>query len=401
MMRKTINRWAAIALCIAAGTASAQQGTENGQWRNYGGDLGSSKYSPLDQISKSNVKDLQVAWRWSSPDNPIAGGDRRKTPGAYKATPLMVDGVLYATTSYSIIAALDPTTGKELWTFDPKVHEGRRPTNLGFNTRGLAFWSDGKGDNRILFGTNRAKLYCLNADTGKLIESFGEGGIINMPDQYRRPVDARLLSNVSPPLVINDTVVLGMVIFDGPTIKEMPPGDVHAFDVRTGKKKWTFNNPPLKGQAGYDTWKDGSAEYTGNANVWTIMSADPELGYVYLPFGTPTNDWYGGHRKGKNDFAESIVCVEAETGKYVWHFQHVHHGLWDYDIPAAPALVDITWTAKKSKPWRRLPNRGSSGCWTVPTANPSGPLKNAPFLSPTYPEKSHGPPSHSPPSQHQ
>jgi quinoprotein glucose dehydrogenase len=338
--------------------AETPQGVQDGQWPNYGGDLGSTKYSSADQINKDNVKDLAVAWRWESPDAAIVGDDRRKNPGSYKATPIMVDGTLYAVSGFSIVVALNPETGEEKWRYDPKVHEGGRPTNLGFNTRGLCYWTDGEGDERIIFATNRAKLYSLNAKTGELVASFGDNGILNMPDQYRRKVDARVMSNVAPPLVINDTVVLGMVIFDGPTMKEMPPGDVHAFDVRTGAKKWAFKNPPEEGQLGHDTWKNGSAEYSGNANVWTMMSADPELNLVYLPFGTPTNDWYGGHRLGDNLFAESIVAVNADTGEYVWHFQHVHHGLWDYDIPCAPALTDIEVNGKKIKALAQLTKQG-------------------------------------------
>lgn len=357
-MMKRIALSAAVACAIAAAPVVAQQGMTSGEWHHYGGDLGSTKYSAVDQIDASNVKNLGVAWRWESPDNEIALTNRAKGVGAYKATPIMVGDTLYATTTYSTIVALDPATGKQKWKFDPKVWEEGRPGNLGFNTRGLSYWSDGKGDNRIIFATNRAYMYCLNADTGELIAGFGDGGVVDVVESYRRPTPRRAIFNVSPPLVVGDIIVLGTAMNDGPTTKEMPPGDVHAYDVRTGNDAWTFHNPPVEGEFGYDTWKEGSAEYTGNANVWTMMSADTNLGLVYLPFGTPTNDWYGGHRKGSGLFGESIVAVEAKTGKYKWHFQHVHHGLWDYDLPAAPALLDVTVDGKKIKALAQVTKQG-------------------------------------------
>lgn len=363
---------------LMSASASAQQGMTKGEWHHYGGDLGSTKYSTVDQINAANVKNLDIAWSWESPDNEIALTNRAKGVGGYKATPIMVDGVLYATTTYSTIVALDPTTGEQKWKFDPKVWEGSRPGNLGFNTRGLAYWSDGEGDNRIIFATNRANLYSLDADTGKLSSDFGDNGMIDLTTTYRRTAPRRAIFNVSPPLVVDDIIVMGTAMNDGPTTKEMPPGDVHAFHVRTGEDAWTFHNPPVKGEVGYDTWKDGSAEYTGNANVWTMMSADPELHNVYLPFGTPTNDWYGGHRKGSGLFGESIVCVDSKTGKYKWHFQHVHHGLWDYDLPAAPALIDITVSGKKIKALAQVTKQGFLWVLDRETGEPVWPIEERP-----------------------
>ena len=365
-----------VTVCVmSAFGAGAQQGMTNGDWVHYGGDQASTKYSTVDQITPDNAKNLEVAWRWESPDNPIAAADRRKAVGAYKATPIKIGDTLYTTTSYSIIVALDPATGEEKWSFDPGVHLEGRPGNLGFNTRGLSYWTDGKGDNRIIFATNRTKLYALNADTGEAISGFGANGEVDLVNAYRRPVPRRAIFNVSPPFIIGDIIVMGTAMNDGPTTKEMPPGDVHAFNVRTGEQAWTFHNPPIKGELGYETWMDGSADYTGNANVWTIISGDPELGNVYLPFGTPTNDWYGGHRKGANLFAESIVCVDSKTGKYKWHFQHVHHGLWDYDLPAAPALIDVTVDGKDVKALAQVTKQGFLWVLNRETGEPIWPIE--------------------------
>ena len=346
---------AVLALAILVpGSALAQHGAQDGQWTSYAGDKGSTKYSALDQINADNVKDLQVAWRWSSPDNSVEPG----APGGNKVSPLFVDGVLYMGSMYGIASAIDAATGETLWTFDPKVWEGRRPGNLGFNARGLSYWSDGKGDDRIILATQRNYMYSLNAETGELIDSFGDGGTVDLIASYRRPVNRDYVWAISPTLIAGDVIVVGRAINDVPTTISMPPGDVFGFDVRRGTVKETCHTPAQKGEVDYDSWKDGSADYTGNSNVWTYMSADEELGLVYLPFGTPTNDWYGGHRKGNGLFAESIVCVEAETGKLVWYFQHVHHGLWDYDLPTAPALGDITVDGKDIKALAQITKQG-------------------------------------------
>lgn len=373
---------AALVLAVLiSGSAFAQQGAPDGEWPAYSGDKGSTKYSALSQINRSNVKDLQVAWRWSSPDTSVEPG----APGGNKVTPLFVDGVLFMGSMYGIASAIDATSGETLWTFDPEVWKGRRPGNLGFNARGLAYWSDGKGDNRIYLATQRNYMYALNAETGELIDSFGDGGTIDLIAPYRREVNRDYVWAISPALVVGDVIVLGRAINDGPTTKEMPPGDVFAFDARSGTLKWTFHNPPLPGEEGYDTWEDGSADYTGNTNVWTHMSADEELGLVYLPFGTPTNDWYGGHRKGKNLFAESLVCVEAETGKLVWYFQHVHHGLWDYDLPTAPALVDITVDGKDIKALAQITKQGFIWVLDRTNGNPVWPIEERPVPQSTVP----------------
>lgn len=368
-------------------TSFAQTGVTNGEWNAYSGDKGSNKYSSLDQINAENVKDIGVAWTWESPDNAIYAENANKTPGNYKVTPIMVDGVLYTATTYGQCAAINPTTGETLWVFDPGVWKERRPGNLGFNARGVAYWKDENGDGRIIIGTNRAYLYALDAKTGTLIEDFGDHGQIDLVADLRRPIHRRNIFSISPATICRDVIVIGAGLNDRPTLKEMTPGDVRGYNVRTGELVWTFHNPPMPGETGYDTWEDGSADYTGNSNVWTHMSADEELGYVYLPFGTPTNDFYGGERKGSNLFAESLVCVEAETGKLVWYFQHVHHGLWDWDLPTAPVLANITVDGKNIKALAQPTKQGF--LWVLDRTNgkPVWPIEERPVPQTTVPSE--------------
>ena len=335
----TVSRWICfVALVFLAGSSSAQYGAQNGQWRAYSGDKGSTKYSDLDQINRENVGDLAVAWRWRFPDNDTEKGAH----GDMKVTPLVVDGVMYTGSMYQIVSAIDAKTGDTIWSFDPEMWKGPRPGQLGYNARGIAYWTDGEGDERIILATQPNYMYAIDAKTGKLCEDFADAGKLDLLPLYRRQVRRTAVWAISPAIVVGDTIVIGRAINDGPLNKEAPPGDVFGIDVRSGKKKWTFYNPPLDGERGYDTWEEGSGDYSGNSNVWSHMSGDEELGLVYLPFGTPTNDWYGGQRKGDNLFAESLVAVNAETGERVWHFQVLRHGLWDYDLPTAPALIDIT-----------------------------------------------------------
>ncbi len=361
-----------LVLVLLGSSASAQ--TTGSEWPTYHGDLGARQYVPFDQIDASNVAKLQVAWSWESPDNAMIAENARLRSGGYKSTPLKIGNRLYVNTSLGQVTAIDATSGQQLWVFDTKAYEAGRPTNLGFNSRGVAYWTDGKLE--FLFQpSNDSTLWAVDAKTGEPVGGFGEGGKVDLIATLRRETNRRNYTIMSAPLVVGDVVIVGSSIFDGPTRKEMPPGDVRAFDVRTGELVWTFHNPPVKGEKGYETWEDGSAEYTGNANVWTNLSADEELGLVYLPFGTPTNDWYGGHRKGDNLFAESVVCVKAATGEYVWHFQLVHHGLWDYDIPAAPTLFDATIDGQPKKGVAVISKQGFVYAFDRVTGEPIWPIE--------------------------
>jgi len=359
-------------------------------WPHYGGDLGSSKYAPLDQINAGNADQLQIAWSWESADNATiaagqAQGDFRTIPAGWKATPIVVDGVMYVPTSFGRIVALDPTSGEQRWLFDTGAWQMQgRPANLGYNVRGVAYWEDG-ADKRIFFATYDSYLWSIDAETGRPDESFGEGGRLDLTAGLGRDVDRNLYGVVSPPLVTNGVVVVNSIVHDGPQNKEMPPGHVRAFDPRSGEQVWIFRTIPQAGEFGNDTWEDGSWEYTGNTNSWTIMSADEELGLVYLPIGTPTNDWYGGLRKGDNLFAESLVAVRADTGEYVWHFQMVHHGVWDYDLPAAPTLVDITVDGRPIKAVAQISKQGFTYVFDRVTGEPVWPIEERAVPQSTVP----------------
>jgi quinoprotein glucose dehydrogenase len=314
----------------------AQQGAKSGEWRSYGGEPGSTRYSPLDQINRDNFKNLQIAWSWKF-DN--FGG------GTSETTPIMVDGVLYFTVGpRRTVVAANAGTGETLWTWRPD--EGARfdqaPRKVA---RGVAYWSDGT-NGRIITVTPGFQLVALDAKTGVPVRTFGQDGTVDLFKQLdlTTPFDPiGRIGNSSPPVISHDVIVIGPALTQGGTSpnKENVKGDVLAFDVRTGKKLWVFHTIPRKGEPGYETWLNGSADYTGNTGVWGPFSADDELGYVYLNTESPTNDGYGGHRQGANLYSDSIVCLDIKTGKMVWYKQLIHHDIWDYDMPAHPILLDI------------------------------------------------------------
>jgi len=311
-----------------------------GEWRHYGGDRAHSRFSSLNQINRATFKNLRIAWRWESVDAEIARANPAVRPGAFKPTPLMIGGALYTSTSFSQIAAIDAGSGKTIWVYNPKSYELGRPANSGFQHRGVEYWTDGT-IHRIFTATGGRQLVSVDALTGQPDPNFGSGGIVDLTEGIGRKFDKSQLGYNSPPVVCRDTIVVGCVVFDYPSHPTTPPGHIRGFDVRTGKMKWIFRTIPEPGEFGNETWKDESWKTTGGANAWSSLSADEELGYVYVPLGTPTNDYYGGHRPGDGLFGESLICLNAETGKRVWHFQGVHHGLWDYDFCSGPNLVDI------------------------------------------------------------
>jgi quinoprotein glucose dehydrogenase len=329
--------------------AVAQDRAKDSEWPSYAADLAGTRYRPLDQIKASNFNDLEIAWRIKT-DN-FGNRPEYKLEG----TPLMVNGVLYATAgSRRAVIALDPATGELLWIHGE--HEGARgaaaPRQL--SGRGLAYWSDGK-EERILYVTPGYQLICLDAKTGMRVPSFGNKGALDLKlddDQEIFPdLTTGEIGIQSAPVVAKDTVIIGAAFREGMTPKSMRnnKGYVRGFDVRTGKRLWIFHTIPKKGEFGYDTWLNGSAEYTGNTGVWTQITVDEQLGLVYLPVESPTNDFYGGHRPGNNLFGETLVCVDLKTGQRKWHFQLVHHPLWDMDISSAPILTDIVADGKPIK----------------------------------------------------
>ncbi len=387
-----MRRLAFVVSLVVAGLLLASAQTRSVEWTHYGGNAASHKYSPLDQINKDTIGKLTMAWRWASPDNAVVEANPTARPGGYADTPLMVKGVLYTVTSLGQIAAIDPATGRSIWVVDPGNWKTGRPGNLGYVHRGLSYWSEpstapgpGGPKERLLLGTHDAYLISIDARTGKLDPSFGEGGRVDLMGTLANAVRATNYSVSAAPVICRDVVVVGASIHDGPTHKEWPRGDVSGFDVRTGKRLWTIHSIPQKGEFGNDTWGDDSWTYTGSTNVWTNMSADEELGLVYLPFGTPTDDFYGGHRPGDNLFAETLMALDVTTGKRVWHFQGVHHGIWDYDFPAAPILVDINVDGKPVKAVAQVSKQGFTYVFDRRTGAPVWPIEERPVPQSTVP----------------
>lgn len=344
-------------LLLALVIACNKSASNKGDWPAYAADKFSSKYSPLNQISRQNVKDLKIAWTWESPDNKL-GGKLKYPVSLYEATPLAVNGILYTSTSTAQVAAINGATGETIWVYDPATYNSQAPAHGVYIHRGVAYWSDGT-DARIILGTPDARLIALNADDGSLVTTFGNHGIVDLSKGLDRSFDPALQYSVtSPPVIANDIIIIGSSITDDNPNSGRPPGDVRGFDVRTGEQKWIFHTIPHAGEEGNGTWKNDSWKTTGNTNVWTNMSADETLGYVYLPVSTPTNDWYGGDRPGNNLYAESLVCLDTRTGKKIWHFQAVHHGVWNYDLPAAPNLLDIKAGGKVIKAVAQVSKQG-------------------------------------------
>ena len=345
MTSARLARLARLALtAVVVSSSATAQTVPVGEWRAFGADPGNTKYSPLDQITRENFADLEIAWRWTSTSTEVTDQRENLRVGQFRATPLMIGGLVYVSTELSQVAALDAGTGTTVWTYDPRAYERlERPANSGWQHRGVSYWEDDDSDDaRIFIATHDLQLVALNARTGALYPGFGENGSVDLSDTLGRPVDPARISHSSPVAIVRDTVVVGSVVTDRTETREAPPGHVRGYDARTGRMKWIFHTIPQGDDFGNDTWENDSWRYTGHTNVWSTMAVDEELGYVYLPVGTPTNDFYGGMRRGDNLFAESIVCLDAETGQRVWHFQAVHHGLWDYDFPTAANLVDIT-----------------------------------------------------------
>ena len=311
----------------------------------------------------------------------------------YKATPLMVNGTVYVNTAASVGAAYDARTGALKWVYNPKSYEsGTTTLTLRWNQRGVAYWTDpstslraGGSDERIYWGTGDGYLICVDAKTGKPVSGFGQNGKVDLMEGLPRArrgtrdyLNALTYSVQSPPIVVKDVIITPAAISSLIKTKEQIPGWIRAFDVRTGKVRWTFQTVPPKGEFGSETWSDGSNEYAGKVTVWTMMSADEELGQVYLPTNTTAPDFYGAHRLGNNLFAESIVALDLATGKRVWHFQTVHHGLWDYDNPAAPNLLDITVDGKRIKALAQITKQGYVYTFDRVTGTPVWPIVEKP-----------------------
>ena len=364
---------ALLALAGCAAAVMAQQGPSTlklydaGQWTYWGGDAGQTRYAPLGDINLSNVDRLKIAWRWTADSNGGPGADN------YKATPLLDDGVLYVPWVNHGAAAIDAGTGKTLWTYETQ------PADIGGGAsslapRSLAYWTDG-ADKRLFHNSLDGRLIAIDARTGQAAREFGRDGVVNLRDDLAPERSVRSdVRSVSPAIVVGD-IVIAQIIPSGGRNKEVLPGDIRGYDVRTGRLVWTFHVVPRPGEFGYETWENGSADYVGQAGVWTMMSADPELGYVYLPTDTPSNDFAGVDRPGDGLFAESLVCLDAKTGRRVWHFQTVHHGVFDYDNPSAPILHDVIVDGERIEAVSQLTKQGFIFTFDRRTGEPVWPIE--------------------------
>jgi quinoprotein glucose dehydrogenase len=376
-------RFSSIAVSLLLASVTSAENPPDVEWRYYGGDLRSTRYSPLDRIDRTNAGKLEIAWRWDS---------RNLGPRPdfnLRTTPIMVGGVLYATAgSRRAAVAIDAATGETLWMY--RFDEGERGKTAPRQTsgRGVSYWTDGK-EERILFITPAYFMVALDAKTGRPFPDFGRDGVVDLKEELDRPVDPLkdAIGSSSPPIIIGEVAVVGAALPAGgqPPTKEMPPAHVRGYDVRTGKRLWIFHTIPYAGEPGNETWEGDSWKYTGNTGVWTTFSADPELGYVYLPTESPTGDYYGGHRLGDNLFSESIVCLDAKTGRRVWHYQTVHHDIWDYDLPSAPVLADIRVNGREIAAVAVPTKQGFLFVFDRKTGEPVWPIEERPVAASSVP----------------
>jgi quinoprotein glucose dehydrogenase len=394
-MKRIRLAWRIAALVGVTGLASAviaaQGRPATWEWRTYGADLASTRYAPLDQITRENFSELDVAWRFKTD----ALGPRPEFN--LQSTPLMVGGVLYSTGgTRRAVVALDAATGELLWVHS--LNEGERGAAAPrlLSGRGLAYWSDGR-DARIIYVTPGYQMVALDAKTGARVPGFGRNGIVDLKQDFDQPVDPDGPVGLhAAPVIAGGVVIIGAAFETGanPKSKSNIKGYVRGFDVRTGKRLWVFHTIPRPGEVGADTWGGDSASYTGNTGVWAQMSVDEELGLVYLPVELPTHDYFGGDRPGNNLFSESVVAVELKTGKRRWHYQLVHHGMWDMDIPCAPILMDITVNGRPVKAVAQATKQAFLYVLNRETGEPIWPIEERPvpkgdtpgeWYSPTQP----------------
>ena len=317
------------------------QSTNEGEWAYFGGDNHFNRYSPLNQIDAENVDQIRILWRRDATAAPLQDEyDGLGNEKNLRSTPLLIDGVLYAPNIFGLVEAFDPATGETIWTQEPYA-----PTldeAFGISSRGIAHWR--QGIEQQLMAVRGGYLYALDPQTGEPLSDFGaeEPGRVELAYSTE---NANRFSLTTSPLVVGDTAVIGGMLNgagDGGSVKEAAPENIRGYDVRTGELKWEFSVVPRLGEYGYDTWEDGSADWSGDIGSWCCLSADDELGMVYVPLGSPTSAYYGGHRPGDNLFANSLLALDAETGERIWHFQMIHHDLWEYDNGSPPVLGDIT-----------------------------------------------------------
>jgi quinoprotein glucose dehydrogenase len=336
-------------LALALSFAGAPAGAQVAGWPVTEGAPGGGRFSPLADITRENVTQLRVAWSYRHGDFWEGSEPLRVNRGtAFESTPIVVDGRLFFTTPSNRVIALDPETGRDLWSFDPALERGRAYANMWIN-RGVAYWRDpaasGPCAARVFLATLDARLIALDAETGAPCAGFGAGGSVNLLAGIAPVYDDWEYNVTSPGTVVGDVIVVGSSIADV-VRPDAPPGDVRAFDVRSGALRWTFHTIPRAGEPGAETWPADN-RLTGAANAWSTITADLERGWVFLPVSTPSPDFYGGDRQGANLYSDSVVALDARTGERKWHFQTVHHDLWDYDLAAPPVLLALERDGKR------------------------------------------------------
>jgi quinoprotein glucose dehydrogenase len=363
-------RWAIPFILCALGCAQ--------EWPSHANDAGGTRYSPLAQINRGNVAQLKPAWTWKSGDS----SDGRKWPvrSAFEATPLMIGNVLYVVTPFARLVALDAESGRELWAFDPKF-DREKPYNLYIN-RGAAYWTDGRRG-RLLYGTLDGRLFSIDSSTGKPDPAFGDSGVVNLRAGFTDKWPTSGMGLTSPPAVYRNIVICGSLVPDRDP--QGPSGDVRGFDVLTGKEVWRFHTVPREGEFGYDTWQSGSTQDRGGVNAWSLLTLDTQRGIVYLPLTSPSYDFYGGDRKGAGLFGNSLVALDAATGKRLWHFQTVHHDLWDYDLPAQPVLVEVLRNGRKIPAVAQITKMGFTFILDRVTGKPLYDVEERPVPASTIP----------------
>jgi quinoprotein glucose dehydrogenase len=381
-----------VGAALAGISLTAQRQVTSAEWPTYGGDLANTRYSALEQINADNFGKLEIAWRFKTDSL----GPRPEFK--FESTPLVVNGRLFSTAgTRRAVVALDAATGEMLWMHSQQEGARGQAAPRQLSGRGLAYWSDGRQE-RILYVTPGYRLVALDAKTGHPVAGFGSNGIVDLKQDFDQQIDlvTAPVGLHATPLVAKDVVIIGAAFDTGanPSSKANVKGYIRGFDVRTGKRLWIFHTVPQKGEFGYDTWLEDSASYTGNTGVWAQMSADEELGLAYLPTELPTHDYYGGFRPGNNLFSESIVAVDLRTGQRRWHYQLVHHGVWDMDIPTAPILADITVNGRTVKALAQATKQAFLYVLNRETGEPIWPIEERPvpkgdtpreWYSPTQP----------------
>jgi quinoprotein glucose dehydrogenase len=375
------------------------QAQDAAQWGYYSADKHATRYSPLAQIDISNVGQLRVAWRHGHVDAAVTAANPDLTvSNRYMSTPIYVNGLLYVPNGWGLVEAIDAGTGRTLWTQKP-LFDGPEGLPSLMISKGVAYWGD--GDEARILTVRQQHLFALNPTTGEPVTGFGDGGMVDLTTpEFRYKWNG-------VPVVAGDVVIVGssMLEQDSAVYKDGPPGEVRAFDVRTGEERWQWQAIPRAGDPATATWLDGSWEYSGGANIWSTFSVDDDLGYVYVPTTGGTNDMYGGHRLGDNLYGSSIICLDAATGERVWHFQTVHHDLFDYDLPAAPILIDINVDGRAIKALAQVTKHGFLFVLNRETGEPVWPIEERAVPESTVPGEVTAPtqpyPTRPPPYEHQ